>query len=167
MEDSPAVEVGQSVEDLVQEGLDRRFFEFAVFPQTATHRTTGHVLEKDAQERVGLFETEVLDDVGVIEILERLDLGLERVHDTLLTTVFAIAFGGWQLDLLDGNHLTSGCVQREVDPSISALADEVTLHPFEDGCEDRKEDACQPLSQSLLTHKASISLTFRAGLTRR
>ncbi len=85
------------------------------------------------QEARRLFEAEVRDDVRMVEVFERFDLGFERGHDALLARIFAIAGGAGQLDLLDSDHLTRGGVQGEVDPTVRALADQVTFDPLENG----------------------------------
>lgn len=102
----------------------------------------------------GQRPTEVLHDVRMIEVLEKLDLRLERVDREGLTVVRLVRSVLRLLHLLDGEHLSHVGVESEVDTAVlsvrtrqvslqargdqstlethGALADEVALDPFED-----------------------------------
>lgn len=65
-----------------------------------------------------MFEPKVLNDVGMIEILEKLDLGPESSDGVNLTIVRLIRESLGHFDLFDGDHLSGGSVETKVDSSI-------------------------------------------------
>lgn len=70
----------------------------------------------------------------MIEVLKGLALQLQGFDNADLPRVVLVAGGPRDLDLLDGNHLTSCGVQRQVDAAVRALPDEFATDPTEDRC---------------------------------
>lgn len=86
-----------------------------------------------------LVLTKVLDNLGVLEILEQLNLGLEGRDHALLAEVFLVAPCLGQLDLLDGDELGSGDVVGEVDATVRPTTDELSLDPLERDCRRNRQ----------------------------
>jgi len=81
-----------------------------------------------------LLESEILNNVLMIQVFQSLALQLQSLHDCYLTTVIPVALRPRDLNLFDCNHFTSGGVQRDVHLAIRPLADELSSNPFEDRC---------------------------------
>ena len=89
----------------------------------------------DVHAQIGwsFFETEILHDVRVIKVLQRLTLHLQGLNDSGLPIIALVTRSLRQLDLLHSNHLARGRVQREVHSAVRALPNELTTHPPEYG----------------------------------
>jgi hypothetical protein len=85
-----------------------------------------------AKEHGRLLKAQILHNVRVVEVLERLALRLQRLHDRHLPLVFPIAGGLRNFDLLHGDHLSSRRIQRKIDAAVGALPDEFASNPLED-----------------------------------
>ena len=92
------------------------------------------IKDKDKHAKISrcLLESEVLDDVLMIQVFQSLALQLQRLHNRHLTTIVPVVLCPRNLDLFDSNHFTGGGVQRDVHFSIRTLADEFSSNPFED-----------------------------------
>lgn len=73
----------------------------------------------------------------MIEVLQRLALEFQRVHHADLARIVLVARCTRDLHLLHGDYLSGRGVQRHVDPSEVALADQLTANPLENGCKPK------------------------------
>jgi hypothetical protein len=85
-----------------------------------------------AKEHGRLLKAQILHNVRVVEVLERLVLSLQRLHDRHLPVVFPVAGRLWNLDLLHGDHFSSRRIQRKIDAAVGTLPNEFTSNPLED-----------------------------------
>ena len=65
--DLVVMQVRKTIDHHARKRLDSILGEFPMFAQTASDGSTGHVLEEYAEELLRLLESEVLDDVRMIE----------------------------------------------------------------------------------------------------
>ena len=86
-----------------------------------------------AEESWSLLETEILNDVGMVQILEGLALQLESFHHGDLSRIVHIAVRSWDLHLLDGDHLSSVGVESKVHLAISTFSNKLSTNPTEYG----------------------------------
>lgn len=135
MQDPFGMEILKSIQDLPSERSRHHIVELADLLQHTSDRTTGDIFEEDTQIRRGLFESEVLDDVWMVKVLESLTLHLQRLNDSRLSTVTHIAGSLRKFNLLDCNHLTRRGIEGQVYASIRALADQFTTNPLESSYE--------------------------------
>lgn len=75
--------------------------------------------------------TEILNNLGMIEILEQLDFRFEREDHSLLSKVVFVGASFRQFDLLDGEHISSRDVHGEIDLSVRSSTNQFSLDPFE------------------------------------
>jgi hypothetical protein len=90
-----------------------------------------HALDLHAQIGRGLLKPKVLDNVGMVQNLERLALKLQRLHDGDLPRVVLVTSGPRDLDLLDSDHLTRRRIESQIDTAIGPPADELASNPLE------------------------------------
>jgi len=86
-----------------------------------------------AEESRRLFKAKICDDVGMIEVLQRLALELQGIHYGHLTRVILVACSTRDLDLLDGNHFTGSGIEGEINAAKVAFSDEFATNPLEYG----------------------------------
>src|SRR5438128_2335249 len=79
--------------------------------------------------RVETLLTEILHNVLVAQLLQELDLALERGEHALLALLVRRRALG-ELDLLDGHEQAAGRAHAEVDLAERARADERALDPL-------------------------------------
>lgn len=74
--------------------------------------------------------TEVQHDVGMVQVLEQLDLGLETLYHALGPRIVLVVLTFRQLNLLDRDSFP--CVDAEADIHVteSTAADEISFDPF-------------------------------------
>jgi hypothetical protein len=123
MDDVSLVEVVEAGQDLADKVADESLFEGAVVAEEGGDGTAGNICA-DLESRlfcrssVRTFEenievsaigrrVEVLNDVGVLERLEELDLALQSGEHRLLPLLIG-RVARWQLDLLDSHEVASG-----------------------------------------------------------
>jgi hypothetical protein len=80
-----------------------------------------------------LLEAEILDDVGMLEVIEGVAFELESLHNLDVARISKIAGSPGDLDLLDSDDLAGGGVESEIDTAIATLADELAANPLEEG----------------------------------
>ena len=97
------------------------------------------IRDKDQHAKISrcFFESEILNDVLVIQVFQSLALQFQRLHNCHLTAVVPVALRPRDLDLFHSNHFTRSGVQRDVHLAIRALADELPSNPLEDRCRIR------------------------------
>lgn len=91
-----------------------------------------------AQVCRSLLKPKVLNDVRVIQILQRLTLQLQSLHDSVLTRVISVARCLRQLHLLYCYHLSSSRVQSQVDTTVRPFSDEFSSHPLESSLKQKR-----------------------------
>ncbi len=101
MQDALAVQVRQAVEIWCRNDLIVGSSNLPCLRRQLPTDPPGTYSRKMLRNVVVLLEAEVRHDVRVVQILERLDLGLECRDDALLARVLAVARRTRQLDLLD------------------------------------------------------------------
>jgi hypothetical protein len=85
-----------------------------------------------AKEHGRLLKAQILHNVRVVEVLQRLALRLQRLHDRHLPLAFPVAGRLGNLDLLHGDRFPSRRIQRKIKAAVSALPDEFASNPLED-----------------------------------
>jgi hypothetical protein len=108
------VQVLEAVQSLAHKVADEAFLECTIVEEEGRNRTTRDVLKENVQVIAVAGRVEVLDNVGVLETLEQLDLALERVHHIALLLVLELV-ARRALDLLDGHEKTGLRVHAEED----------------------------------------------------
>ena len=90
--------------------------------------------DKDQHAEISrrLFESEILNDVLMIQVFQNFALQLQSFYSGRLTTTVPVVVRPRNLDLFYSNHFAGGGVQRDVHLAIRAPADELTPNPFED-----------------------------------
>ena len=97
------------------------------------------IRDKDRHAEISrcFLESEILNDVLMIQVFQSLTLQLQRLHDCHLTAVIPVALRPWDLDLFDSNHFTGCGIQCDVNLAIRALANELSSNPLEGRCSIR------------------------------
>lgn len=79
----------------------------------------------------------------MVEILQQLNLGLERRDHALDALVLLVREASRHLDLLDGDGLAGGHAKRDVDVAIRSAADQISLDPLVRDCRwDERSQLC-------------------------
>lgn len=84
-----------------------------------------------AEEFFRLFETKVLDNIQVVELLQSLLLGFKSLDDANLPYVVLVADSLRHLDLLHSHHLSRGDIESEENATVGTLANQLSLHPLD------------------------------------
>ena len=78
------------------------------------------------------LESEILNNIWMIQILQSFVLELQCLHHHHLTTVVHVVSCSLDLDLFDGKHFASGGVQCNINFAVRSRVDEPSSNPFED-----------------------------------
>ena len=126
-----AVEVGEAREDLADEVADEGFLEGAIGSEHGGDGAARDVFQEDVEVLVVRVGAEVLHNVLMLEVTEKVDLAFQSGDHGFFAFVDDAVGGGGDFDLFDGHELTGEGVQGEEDGAEGALADEGALHPFD------------------------------------
>ena len=118
MNDTLLVEIEQSMQDLGHVQGNKIFWEFAEVLADAVQRAILAVLQNDVQTVRAAHKTLVFDNVGVVQVLQQVDL---HFH--------VLQIGGAQVlkaHLLDGDRLAGAPIEGTVDAAERAFAQAIT-----------------------------------------
>lgn len=77
---------------------------------------------------------QILHDIRMIKILERLTLQLQRLHNRHLARIILITSRSRYLHLLHSNHLPRRRVQSQIHTTICTSPNKLPTHPLERRC---------------------------------
>lgn len=117
MNDTLVVEILKALKDLRHVYADEVLREFAVLFADRVQGSIFAVFENDVEAVLGLDEADILDDVVMMQIFEKIDFGLNHEQLALGQTD--------RLDLLDRHGLASPPVEGFENSPEGALADAV------------------------------------------
>lgn len=140
MDDAVGMKIFQPGKNLTGERPGDLVFKLAMFSQAGCDRSTRNVFKEakqkkcksaspnpfgkclHAQEIGSPFESQVLHDVGMVEVFQCLTFKLQSLNDADLTLIVPISISPWDFDLLYSNHFASRRVQSQVYATIRPFA---------------------------------------------
>lgn len=119
--------------DIFQKAVKKNFEVRSIQYQysTATHTAAvkkGHV---HAQVVCRLFKPKILYDIGMIKVLQRLRLQLQRLHNGMLARIIFVTRRLRKLYLLNSNHLSCRRVHGKIDTTVRPLSNKLATDPLE------------------------------------
>jgi hypothetical protein len=89
-----------------------------------------------AQKIGGLFKTQILRNVWMVQVFQGFTLHLQRLHNRNLPCLTTC--GCRDLDLFYSDHFSRSGVQGQVYTAVRAFPDQFTTNPLEDSLERKK-----------------------------